>query len=146
MKTVFIVLLIAAIGGGVYYFVTKNKPSVNITKSSPEEMIIGKWKIDSFDYKEGKDSSFTGLALFLALKDSALYKAEFEFQKDGILLERENKNVTDTTHYQFLNDSTLATWSRTDTVKTNSSIKLLDSTSLTIAIKDSLTYFLKKVR
>ncbi len=139
-------LLVAAIGGGAYYFFTKNKPLAQVAKPTSQELITGHWKIDSLDYKGGKDSSLNVLALFFALKDSALYKAEFEFNKDGYLFEKENKNVTDTTNYQLANDSTLITWSAKDSVKTNWKIKTLDTTALTISVKDSLTYFLRKVK
>jgi hypothetical protein len=58
MKNVFIVLLIAAVGAGVYfYFSNKQKTST----FNSEQLIIGKWKIDSITFR--KDTSIASKLL-----------------------------------------------------------------------------------
>ncbi len=132
MKTIFIVLLIAALGAAAYfYFSKKQKPS----SADPKELIVGKWKIDSLDISRSKDTSFNLIALIFAAGDSNLHKYEFEFTRDGSIIE--DNQGKDTSYYQFASDKELLVWDKKDNAKTNWAINKLDSLQLVVQSKDS---------
>ena len=134
MKTIFIVLLIAALGAAAYfYFSKKQKPS----SADPKELIVGKWKIDSLDISRSKDTSFNLIALIFAAGDSNLHKYEFEFTRDGSIIEDNQGKPGDTSYYQFASDKELLVWDKKDNAKTNWAINKLDSLQLVVQSKDS---------
>jgi hypothetical protein len=143
MKTIFTVLLIAALGAGAYfYFSKKQKPS----STDPQKLIVGKWKIDSLDISRSKDSSLGIVALIFAASDSNLHKYEFEFTKDGSIIEDNQGKPGDTSYYQFASDKELLVWDRKDSSKIKWAINKLDSLHLLVQSKDSVVFSFERVR
>jgi hypothetical protein len=137
MKTIFIVLLLAALGAGAYfYFSQKQKLSTD-----PKELIAGKWKIDSVNLSHTRDSS---LALAFVASDSNLHKYQFEIDK-GLIIQTLDGKTEDTSHYEFTNERHLLVWSKTDTVKTKWTIDKLDSLQMVVRDKDSTVFSFKKI-
>jgi len=141
MKTIFIVLLIAALGAGAYfYFSKKQKPS----SADPKELIIGKWKIDSVDLSRSKDTSFNLIALIFAAGDSNIHKYQFEFTRDGSIIEDNHGRSEDTSHYQFTGEKELLVWDNRDSSGTKWTINKLDSINMVIQDKDSSVFCFRK--
>ena len=137
MKKMFIVLLIAAAGAGAYfYFSYKQKHSAN----NQQELIIGKWKIDSVDAVRSKDSSIR----FVSAADSNLRKYEFEFDKQGSVIKNMN-GTQDSSHYKF-DDNDLLVWNDADTSKITWTINKLHSLNLVIQSKDSSVFSFRKIK
>ena len=137
MKPIFIVLLLAALGAGVYlYFSQKQKSSTD-----PKELIAGKWKIDSVNLSHTRDSSFA--LVFVAL-DSNLHKYQFEIDK-GLIIQSLNGKTEDTSHYEFAGDRQLLLWSKNDDAKTKWTINKLDSLNMVVQDKDSTVFSFKKI-
>jgi hypothetical protein len=143
MKKVFIVLLIAAIGAGVYYYYSKkSKP---FTQKDFKELIVGKWKIDSLDISRSRDSTLNIIALVLIASDSNLRRYEFDFQKNGLVTEGLDGKAGDTSYYVFETDNELLAWTKSDTVKTKWTIGKLDSANLVLQSKDSTIFSFRKI-
>jgi hypothetical protein len=144
MKQIFIVLLIAAIGVGVYfYFAKKHSPS----SQNAKELILGKWKADSAVIKVNKDSLTRVKQFTLNLLDSgSISKYEFDFRKDSLVLQAQNGKVEDSSHYEFAGDNNLLIWSVSDTARTKFTINRLDRSNLIIQDKDSARFFFKKLQ
>ena len=142
MKAIFIMLLVAALGAGIYFLVTKDKEH----SVSSKELIIGKWKIDSLDISRTKDSSVGMFALALAVADSNLYNYEFDFTKNGLIAGHLNGKAGDTSFYKIENEKQLLVWTNKDSVKTRMDITKLDSAKLVMQTKDSIVYMLSKVK
>jgi hypothetical protein len=70
MKNVFIVLLIAAIGAGAYFYFSKKQKTY---PANSKKLILGKWKLDSITDNVG-ESVRDGLSL--ALLDSSQFELE----------------------------------------------------------------------
>ncbi|MBM3416943.1 MAG: hypothetical protein FJY20_11000 [Bacteroidetes bacterium] len=86
MKKIFIGLLIAAAGAGVYFFLLKKKKDKPEAGNVNKELIIGKWKSESYE----------------PVKDSAQSTLLYEFQKDGIAYRSLNDTAkADTLHYSW---------------------------------------------
>ena len=98
MKIVFIALLIAAVGTGVYYYVSKMQ---NVHPSNPKELIVDKWKIDSLAIGKVAHSLSKSQKVILSLRDSSLKKYEIEFRKDSLILRVLNGKIQDTSHCEF---------------------------------------------
>lgn len=140
MKNVFIVLLLAAIGAGVYfYFSKRQKPS-----SNPQELILGIWKVDSVVDKRD-ESSMVRDGLLSAL-DSTLKNYEIEFQKDILISQTHDGEMKDTSLYEFHDGRNLSTWGRNDTAKTKWSIQRIDSTRLIVRDQDSALFYLQRMK
>lgn len=129
-------LLIAAIGIGIYFYFSKKQETSTLNS---KELIVGKWKVDSLTFK--KDTSVVG-RLFSRLFDSSLGKYEFEFSKDGSIFETYDGSIKDTSHYTFADNSTLLISNDSDTAKDRWSISKLDSSVMRTRDKDStMIYF-----
>jgi hypothetical protein len=139
MKKVFIVLLIAAVGVGVYFYFSKKQKISSVNSS---ELIVGKWKVDSLVFK--KDTSIAG-NLFSHLFDSSLNKYEVEFRKDSLILKTYEGRVEDTSRYQFSNDTTLFISSINDGDKEMWNITRLDSSVMIARDKDSAAFYFKRI-
>lgn len=139
MKKVFIVLLIAAVGVGVYFYFSKKQ---KISSVNSNELIVGKWKVDSLVFK--KDTSIAG-NLFSHLFDSSLNKYEVEFRKDSLILKTYEGRVEDTSRYQFSNDTTLFISSINDGDKEMWNITRLDSSVMIARDKDSAAFYFKRI-
>lgn len=139
MKKVFIVLFIAAVGVGVYFYFSKKQKISSVNSS---ELIVGKWKVDSLVFK--KDTSIAG-NLFSHLFDSSLNKYEVEFRKDSLILKTYEGRVEDTSRYQFSNDTTLFISSINDGDKEMWNITRLDSSVMIARDKDSAAFYFKRI-
>ena len=137
MKTIFIVLLIAALGAGAYFYFSKKQKT---PAADPKELIVGKWKIDSLNLDRSHDSS---LAFALLALDSNLHRYEFEIDK-GLVIQTLNGKAEDTSHYEFTDNKQLLLWGKTDTSKTKWTINKLDSLRLVVQDKDSVIFSFKK--
>jgi hypothetical protein len=137
MKTIFIVLLLAALGAGAYFYFTQQQKS----STDPKILIAGKWKIDSVNLSHTRDSS---LALAFVASDSSLHKYQFEIDK-GLIIQSLDGKTEDTSHYEFADDRQLLIWSKTDTAKTKWTIKKLDSLNMVVQDKDSTVFSFKKI-
>jgi len=143
MKTIFIVLLVAVLGAGAYfYFSNKQKTS----SPNPKVLIAGKWKIDSLDISKTKDSSGVVLALILAASDSNLHKYQFDIDSSGLIVQSLNGKTGDTSHYQFTTDKELLVWSKSDSAKIKWTISKLDSLNLIVQDKDSTVFSFRRVK
>ena len=142
MKILLSVLLVAAIGAGIYYFIrSTNSKNDKIQKN----LIIGNWKIDSLQASITIDHSFSLPEIFSreSDSDSGLFSHNFEFQPGGIILSSLNGRVIDTGHYEWSekNELRLKEDSSTEIV----SVLVLKKDSLVLLDNDSsLIYFIKK--
>ncbi|HEV8285242.1 MAG TPA: hypothetical protein VGQ09_13085 [Chitinophagaceae bacterium] len=141
MKQIFIVLLIAAIGAGAYFYFTKKQKN---SPSNSKELILGKWNVDSIDVSKAKHSSAL-LGLLLA-PDTAGHKYQLEFLKDGLILEGNEQKLEDTTHYKFMDGKYLLLWDKSDTAKTKWNIEKIDSTVLILKDQDSTSLYFQRVK
>jgi hypothetical protein len=116
VKAIIIVLLIAAIGIGAYYYLSKKGDSPLNSK----ELIIGKWEVDSIRVKPP----------WSRREDSSLPHAF---------------SVANSDLYQFLSDSIILISNKVGTSKWWK-IKELDSFNLILQGKDSAIFAFKKVR
>lgn len=126
MKIVFIVLLIAAVGAGVYlYFSKKQNPHV-----LPKELIVGKWKIKSAT----------------SLIDSLHPTHHYEFLENGNVLMSVDSTKIDTLLYQW-KDGTHISWKNkgSDSTIQVLSVLHLNHDSLVMRSKDSIDLVLNRV-
>jgi hypothetical protein len=138
-KIILAVILLAAAGGGIYYLLKKPQSQLTVNK----ELITGKWKINSLDLSRTKDSS---LALLFVVTDSNLYDYEFDIDTRGLVIQRLNGVVEDTTHYEFTTGNELLLWARADSAKTKWVINKLDSLNMVLRDKDSTVFSFQKVK
>lgn len=138
MKTIFIVLLVAALGGVAYLYFSKKQNS----STDPKELIAGRWKIDSVNLSHTRDSS---LALALLVSDSNLHNYQFEMNKKGLIIQTLHGKTEDTSHYELTADKQLLVWSKNDTIKTKWAINKLDSVNMVVQDKDSTVFSFKRI-
>lgn len=141
-KIILAVILLAAAGGGIYYLLQKKKP-VSSQVTVNKELITGNWKIDSLDISRTKDSS---IVLLFLVADSNLHNYEFEIEKKGLIIQRLNGVVEDTSHYEFAADNQLLVWARADSAKTKWIINKLDSLNMVVLDKDSTIFSFRKTK
>ncbi|MER3497682.1 MAG: hypothetical protein C4308_03090 [Chitinophagaceae bacterium] len=141
MRNVFIVLLIAALGAALYFFVIKRKPGDPLAKN--EKLILGKWTIDSLDGSHAKNSIPMLTALLHAM-DSAQNKIQLEFLTNGKLVEGDGK-AKDTNNYS-VEKETILFWSDGDSTRKKYQISKLDSTHMILQDKDSIIFNLSRVK
>lgn len=144
MKILLAVLLVAAIGVSAYFYFSKKQE--HFSANIQQELIIGKWKIDSLDVSRTTDSSANLIGIILAASDSNLHRYEYDFRKDGSIYETLNGTPRDTSHYEFAANKLLSIWSNRDTTKTNWTINKLDSLALVIQEKDSTVFSFFKLK
>jgi|SRR6266536_5251435 len=143
MKKMFIVLLVAAVGAGVYYSFSKKQ---NVHPSNPKELIVDKWKIDSLVINKASDSSLRSREGILRIADSSLRKYEFEFRKDRLILQAINGKTKDTSHYEFAGTKDLLIWGHGDTTKTKWNISRLDSAAMVVKDQDNAVFYFRRIK
>lgn len=143
MKNVIIVLLIAVLGTGVYFYLSKKQKSHS---ANSKELIVGKWKLDSLVIAKRPGSSSKSNESFMPLVDSSMSNFEFEFRKDSLILQTLDKKVQDTSHYEFADTKELLIWTHTDTAKAKFLIAKLDSTQLTLKDSDSAVFYFQRIK
>jgi hypothetical protein len=143
MKNVIIVLLIAVLGAGIYYYLSKKQ---NSHSANSKELIVGKWKIDSLVIAKRPGSSSISNQGFMPLVDSSMRNFEFEFRKDSLIFQTLDKKIWDTSHYAFADIKELLIWTHTDTTKAKFYIAKLDSTQLTLKDSDSAVFYFQRIK
>lgn len=141
MKSIFIVLLIAAVGA-YFYFSKKQKQKPFTSK----ELILGKWKVDSWvpTMKPGPLSKFKGTST--KADDSSMKNFDFEFRKDSLVIQTFDKAIRDTSHYAFADTKELLLWDRRDSVKSKFLIAKIDSNDMTLMDKDSIAFYFRRIK
>jgi hypothetical protein len=140
MKNLFIVLLIAAIGAGVYLYFGKKQKRHVVSK----ELIVGKWAIDSLKGLFTNSPNSQNRSLISAI-DSNLKKIEFEFRNDSMVFQIFDEKILDTSHYSFANDKTILMWRNADTAKEKFRISTLDSSKLSFRDNDSVIFYFRRI-
>jgi hypothetical protein len=139
MKSLFIVLLLAAIGVGVYFYFSQKQKS---SSSNRKELILGRWKVDSIVNGNSDTSMHTGR--FFSALDSSFKNYEVDFQNEGLIFQTHNGEMKDTSHYEFDDHGNLLSWSNNDSVKTKWNIERLGSLTLILKDRDGASFHLRR--
>lgn len=140
MKSIIVaVLLIAAVGAGVYFLFFNKKENVIANEQVQKELIIGKWKLDSLVQSKEHPNLFSGLATLI---DSNFKNYSYQFQKDGKVLRLLKDSVQkDTTSYEW-KEKQLVFKQQGDSLVTLFTVSKLNQDSLVLLSKDSsVAYF-----
>jgi hypothetical protein len=134
MKSIIMaVLLIAAVGAGGYFLFFNKKKNSLVTNEVRQELIIGKWKLDSLSRDAGK--LFTGLAMII---DSNFKNYSYQFKQDGKIFRLLKDSVQkDTTSYEWTKESQIVFKEKGDSVGTKFIVSKLNQDSLVLLSKDS---------
>jgi len=130
MNKLLIGLLIVAAGTGAFLLLRKNeKTEVN---SLNKKWILGKWKFQSHD----------------PVIDTTFQPYQYEFQKDGRLLQSLNDSVKADTFYYEWDKVNQLVWkeNKDDSTSEVFSVVLLTRDSLRVRGSDSVTVLLTRVR
>lgn len=138
------VLLIAAVGAGVYFlFLNKKKPEV-ATRQMQKELIVGKWKLDSISNLKESGKLFAGLATKV---DSNFSNYAYEFQKGGKVLRLLKDSVQkNNSHYEWTKEDQLLFKQEADSAGTKFTVSILNKDSLVLQSMDSTTAFFSKAK
>ena len=140
------VILLAAIGGGIYYLLQKNRQNTSV--SFKQEQILGKWKIDSLVAQ--KPSTKDELALLLFAMDSTAEKLVYDFQPDGMVfvsLPSDSLKKKDTSSFAW-NEKKELVWKEksTDSTADTMTVIKLDKKDLVMQSADSTLIYFRKVK
>ena len=129
MNKLIIVLLLAAIGAGTFFYLQKN---VNQTNAIKKELIIGKWKTVSYQ----------------PVKDSSQPMYYYEFLNEGVLLRSVNdSSKADSFNYYWDKKQNLTWKEKSDSAKGSSfSVLKLNKDSLELKSLDSLRILFLKTK
>lgn len=145
MKSIIMaVLLIAAVGAGVY-FLFFNKKKTEITGNEiQKELIVGKWKLDSLSHVKDPVKQFTGFATIL---DSNFSNYVYHFQHDGKILRLFKGSVQkNSSRYEWTKEDHLLFKGENDSLGTKFSVFKLNKDSLVLQSRDSTTAFFTKMK
>ncbi len=135
MNKLIIGLLLIAATAGTFYVLQKKRSNVT-NDYVKKELILGKWKIKSYDAVE--DSSHSLLVGIMALVDSNTFKYTYEFTKDKKVLRLlGDSGSIDTSEFDWQNDLLLWKEDRQDTTGELLLVKKLDKDSLRLMSDDS---------
>ena len=137
MKNVIIVLLIAAIGVGVYFYFNKKHKTQTLTS---KELILGKWKIDSLIAKIPSDS------LRRSTLDTSRNRFQVEFTRDSSVLETVDGQLNDSSRYRFTSDKDFVISNHSDSAKQLFTINQLDSSSMILKDKTNSLYYFRRIK
>lgn len=140
-KTILAVILMAAAGGAAYFLLQKKKSSANHIQ---QELIIGKWKLDSL--YEGKDSAalFVGI---MGMVDSNLVNYDYDFRKDGYILKfLKDSMQKDTTRFEWTKDNDLLWKEPGDSSGQKLAVTKLNKDSLLLQSNDSTVFYFSRLR
>jgi len=143
MKIIVTVLLIAALGVGIYFYINKKQSGHS---SNTKELILGTWKIDSLVAKDSSDLLSKLPGGLVRISDTSLNKYEIEFRKDSLILQTLKGKTEDTSHYEFLDENALLIWSNSDTAKEKYTLNNMDASKFIMLGKDSARFFFKKIK
>lgn len=141
MKSIIVaVLLIAAVGAGVYFLFFNKKENTITNEQVQKELIIGKWKLDSL-IKSKEPDLFSGLGTLI---DSNFKNYSYQFQKDGKIIRLLKDSVQkDTTSFEW-KEKQLVLKQQGDSSGTLFTVSKLNQDSLVLLSKDSsVAYFTK---
>jgi hypothetical protein len=143
-KIILAVILLAAAGGVAYYLLQKEKYE---NLSINQELVIGKWKIDSLVAK--KDSTNNGLALLLFAIDSNAGREVYDFQTNGqvfVSLPNDSLSKKDTSSFAWGKDKELL-WKDNHSDSSTESMTLikLDKKDLVLRSVDSILVYFKRI-
>ena len=137
------VLLIAAVGAGVYFLFLNKKKAGIVSTPVRKELIIGKWKLDSLSHTDSSTNLFPALAPMI---DSNFANYAYQFQQDGKVVRLLNDSIQkDSSSYQWEGDQ-LVLKQQTDSAGTNFIVSLLSGDSLVLQSKDSTVAYFTKVK
>ena len=145
MKSIIMaVLLIAAVGAGVY-FLFLNKKKTDITSSEiQKELIVGKWKLDSL--LQTKDQAKL-LAGFVPAFDSNFANYVYQFQQDGKVLRLFKDSVQkNNSRFEWTKEGQLLFRQEADSIEASYTVSKLSKDSLILQSKDSTTAFFSKAK
>ena len=144
MKKLFIVLLVAAVGAGAYFFLQKKNHSEST--GIQKELLIGKWTINSFDPAiDSADSFLTGI---MGLVDSNSLKYQYVFTSEGTILRALGDSITrDSSRFEWNKQKQLV-WKdgATDSTGTVFSVIKLNKDSLLLRDTDSVQVLFLKTK
>ncbi len=134
-KTFIGLLIVAAAGAGVFFYLRKKEqPSASFTYDN----IVGQWKLTSVT--PGKESSASLVLAFMALSDSNARDFHYEFTKQGAIISHAgDAALTDTGSYEWQKDQSFH-WKekKSDTTFTQVWVTKLNADTLQLIGKDSL--------
>jgi len=137
MKKVFIVLLIVAIGAGVYFYFSR-KPKASTSNS--KELIVGEWRVDSLQVPNDD-------TIFDFEKIGLSSKAIFKFDTTGLVVRQQfDSTIADTSFYRFVENNQMV-WSHMpkDSLTKPMHIVNLSAGKLTLQCYDNSRAVLTKV-
>jgi hypothetical protein len=145
MKSIILaVLLIAAIGAGVY-FLFFNKKKTEITSNQVQKgLIVGKWKLDSISHVKSPVKLFAGLATII---DSDFSNYAYQFQQDGKIVRLFKDSVQkNSSSYEWANGDHLLFKEANDSLVTKFNVFKLNMDSLVLLSPDSSMAVLTRVK
>ena len=145
MKSIIMaVLLIAAVGTGVY-FLFFNKKKTGITGNEiQKELIVGKWKLDSLSHVNDPVKLFAGPSTMI---DSNFSNYAYQFQQDGKVLRLFKDSVQkNSSSYEWTKEDHLLFKEENDSSGIKFTVFKLNKDSLVLQSLDSTMAFLTKVR
>ena len=144
MNKLLIVLLVAAIGAGTFYFLQKKK-TVTSSNDIEKELIIGQWKIDSMKTNDDPATSF--MVGIMALVDSNALNYQYQFTKEGTILRSLKDSIfADTSRYEWKEKQLVWKEDVTDSVGTTFSVLTLNKDSLLVRDMDSTQVLFLKIK
>jgi len=143
MKKLFIAaVLIAALGGALYYYFEMRKPQSGNPVFKDE--LIGTWKIDSVAV--GKKDSGVVFGLMVLALDSNYLHYTYTFAKDGGIEKRLGDSTINEKLSYIVKDSTEFVFVEGDSTKETFSNKIVsfDKNNFTLMATDSTLLFFKR--
>ena len=145
MKSIIMaVLLIAAVGAGVYFLFLNKKKTEIASKEIQKELIVGKWKLDSLSQTKDQVKLLGGLVKVI---DSNFANYTYQFQQDGQVLRLFKDSVQkNNSRFEWTKDDQLLFKQEADSLGTSFTVSRLNEDSLILQSKDSTTAFFSKVK
>ena len=145
MKSIIMaVLLIAAVGAGVYFLFLNKKKTEIAGNEIQKELIVGKWKLDSLSQIEGQVKLLAGLVKVI---DSNFANYTYQFQQDGKVLRLFKDSVQkNDSRFEWTKDDQLLFKQEADSLGTSFTVSKLSKDSLILQSKHSTTAFFSKVK
>jgi len=143
MKLVSLVLLVAAIGVGAYFYFTKKQSAHSL---SPRELIVGTWKADSLIVSRVTDTMRKWSGGSRLTDDTSLKGFDFEFKNDGHIFQTSGRQIRDTSLYTFTDPMNILVWSTSDTVKTKFLVGITDSSHMTLRSSDGAVFYFRRAK
>ena len=145
MKSIMMaVLLIAAVGAGVYFLFLNKKKTGIAGHEIQKELIIGKWKLDSLSQTKGEAKLFAGPD---PIVKSNFSNYAYQFQQDGKVLRLFKDSVQkNNSRFEWTKNDQLLFKQEADSLETSFTVSKLSKDSLILQSKDSTTAFFSKAK